>query len=182
MSDTGFRDGLLAAIPSMRAFAISLTNNTDLADDLVQEALTKAWANVDRFQPGSNLNAWLFTILRNAFFSNYRSRKREVEDPEDKQAGRLATAPEQHGKLDVQDLRVALSKLAVDQREALLLVAAEGMSYDEAAQICGVAVGTVKSRVNRARVQLARLLAIEDHDDIGPDRKIEAAIHGHMTT
>jgi RNA polymerase sigma-70 factor (ECF subfamily) len=176
MSDANFRNDLLAAIPGMRAFAISLTNNADLADDLVQGAITNAWASRARFEAGSNINAWLFTILRNGFYSNYRKRTREVDDPEQKYAARLASAPEQHGRLDLQDMRIALAKLPATQREALLLVAAEGMSYDEAAQVCGVAVGTVKSRVNRARAALAQLLAIDSVEDLGPDRTMHAAV------
>jgi len=169
-------DTMLAAIPSMRAFAISLTNDHDLADDLVQEALTKAWGSLDRFEPGSNMTAWLFTILRNGFYSNYRKRRREVEDPDEKHAARLATAPEQQPKLDFQDTRAALAKLPPDQREALLLVAAESLSYDEAAAICGVAVGTIKSRVHRGRTRLAELLGLDGLDDIGADRTMQAAV------
>ena len=176
MSDPTFRNDLLAAIPGMRAFAISLTNSPDLADDLVQSAITNAWASRARFEPGTNINAWLFTILRNGFYSNYRKRTREVDDPEQKYAARLASAPEQHGRLDLQDMRIALAKLPATQREALLLVTAEGMSYDEAAQVCGVAVGTVKSRVNRARAALAQLLAIDSVEDLGPDRTMHAAV------
>ena len=167
---------MLAAIPSMRAFAISLTNNHDLADDLVQEALTKAWGSLDRFEPGSNMTAWLFTILRNGFYSTYRKRRREVEDPDEKHAARLATVPEQQGRLDFQDTRAALAKLPADQREALLLVAAEGLSYDEVAAICGVAIGTVKSRVHRGRARLAELLGLDGLDDINADRTMQAAV------
>jgi RNA polymerase sigma-70 factor (ECF subfamily) len=178
MADSTIRDAMLAAIPSMRAFAISLTNHPDLADDLVQSAILSAWANIDRFHPGTNMNAWLFTILRNRFYSEYRKRRREVEDPDEKYASLLSTAPEQPATLDLQDMRVALAKLPVSQREALLLVAAEGLSYEEAASICGVAVGTVKSRVNRARVQLAHLLGIDRADDLGPDGPTRAAVQG----
>ena len=169
-------EAMLAAIPGMRAFAISLTNDRDLADDLVQEALTKAWASLDGFQPGSNMNAWLVTILRNCFYSNHRKRKREVEDPEEKHAARLASAPEQQGKLDFQDTRTALAKLPPDQREVLLLVAAEGLSYDEVAEICGVAIGTIKSRVHRGRARLAELLGLDGLDDIHADRTMQAAV------
>ena len=101
---------MLAAIPSLRAFAISLTYNVDAADDLVQEAILRAWANIDRFQPGTNLNAWLFTILRNAFYSQYRKAHREVEDPSGAYADRLVTVPEQGARCDFEDLRTALAK------------------------------------------------------------------------
>jgi RNA polymerase sigma-70 factor (ECF subfamily) len=167
---------MLAAVPSLRAFAISLCGSHDRADDLVQDTLMRAWKNVDRFEPGTNLNAWLFTILRNLFHSEYRKRKREVEDPDGLHAGRLATRPEQGARLDFEDFQRALTKLQPDQREALLLVGAEGFSYEEAAAICNVAVGTVKSRVNRARKKLEELLSVEDGEEFGPDRMTRAAL------
>lgn len=153
------RDDLVAAIPNMRAFAISLCGNRDRADDLVQEALVKAWNHLDSFQVGTNLKAWLFTILRNAYFSELRKTKREVADSEGLIAARVAVPAEQHAHLDLKDLSNALAQLPVDQREALILVGAEGFSYEDAASISGCAVGTVKSRVNRARVKLAELMA-----------------------
>lgn len=159
-----FRDGLLAAVPSLRAFATSLVRDRDRADDLVQETITRAWAHRDRFVPGTNLGAWLFTILRNQFYSTHRGRKREVEDVDGSYASRLSVRPEQPGHMDFQDLRIALQKLPFAQREALLLVAAEGLAYEEAAAITGVAVGTVKSRVNRARASLTALMRAEDRD------------------
>jgi RNA polymerase sigma-70 factor, ECF subfamily len=174
--EPAFRDQMLAAVPSLRAFAISLSGSHDRADDLVQDTLMRAWKNVDRFEPGTNLNAWLFTILRNLFHSEYRKRKREVEDPEGVHAARLATRPEQGARLDFEDFQRALAKLQPDQREALLLVGAEGFSYEEAAKICNVAVGTVKSRVNRARKKLEELLSFEEEDDFGPDRMTRAAL------
>jgi RNA polymerase sigma-70 factor (ECF subfamily) len=173
--DPGLRSLLLAAVPSLRAFAISLSGSVDRADDLVQDTLLRALANIHRFEPGTNLNAWLFTILRNLFHSEYRKRKREVEDADGSYAARLATAPEQNARLDFGDLRLALAKLSPDQREAVLLIGAEGFSYEEAAQICGTAVGTIKSRVNRARRRLSELLALE-MEDVGPDRLMRAAL------
>jgi RNA polymerase sigma-70 factor, ECF subfamily len=172
------REALLAAIPSLRAFAISLSNSPDRADDLVQDTIMRAWKNIDRFEPGTNLNAWLFTILRNLFHSEYRKRRREVEDQDGSYAASLKVAPEQVAKLDFQDMRTALAKLSHDQREALLLVGAEGLPYEEAARICGVAVGTIKSRVNRARIHLAQILGIDDAQEIGPDRLTKAAMRG----
>lgn len=153
-----FRDQLLEAVPRLRAFAMSFTRHRDNADDLVQETIVKAWGAFDRFQPGTNLNAWLFTILRNQFHTNYRNSRREVEDSDGKFAARLTAPPEQDGKVALHELQVALGKLAPDQREALVLVAVERVSYEDAAAICGVPVGTVKSRVNRARAKLAELL------------------------
>jgi RNA polymerase sigma-70 factor (ECF subfamily) len=170
------RDALLAAVPSLRAFAISLCGQVDRADDLVQDTLLRALSNLHRFQPGTNLNAWLFTILRNLFHSEYRKRRREVEDPDGSYAGRLKVHPEQGSRLDFEDFRTALAKLPSDQREALLLVGAQGFSYEEAAAICECAVGTIKSRVNRARTRLAALLAVDDVEDLGPDRMTMAAL------
>lgn len=174
--EPALRDAILAAVPSLRAFAISLCGHVDRADDLVQDTLLRALANIDRFQPGTNLNAWLFTILRNLFHSEYRKRRREVEDPDGSYASRLKVQPEQGSRLDFEDLRAALETLPGDQREAVLLVGASGFSYEEAAAICGCAVGTIKSRVNRARSRLTALLAVEDAEDLGPDRLTRAAL------
>jgi RNA polymerase sigma-70 factor (ECF subfamily) len=160
------RASLLKAIPHLRAFAISLTGKVDQADDLVQEAILRGLSHLDSFTPGTDLQAWLFTILRNLFYTSLRKRRREVEDPDGMMAGMLSTAPEQHGRLDLNDLRTALGKLSVEQREALLLVGAEGMSYEEAAAICEVNIGTIKSRINRARTRLAELLDVADADNL----------------
>jgi RNA polymerase sigma-70 factor (ECF subfamily) len=171
-----FRDGLLAAIPSLRAFAISLIGRTDRADDLVQETLTKAWSHHASFQPGTNLRAWLYTILRNEFYSQMRKKGREVEDVDGTYSRNLGVHPEQHGHLDMADMELALRQLPSDQREALLLVGASGFSYEEAAAICNVAMGTIKSRVNRARNRLAETLGVRGEDDFAPDPTAAAAI------
>src|SRR5258708_18399687 len=148
------REQMLGAVPSLRAFAISLSGNVDRADDLVQETLMRAIANIDSFQPGTNMSVWLFTILRNLFRSEHRKRRREVEDPEGTYADTLTSVPEQQGKVEFEELRVALAKLTPDQREAIILVGASGFSYEEAAAICDCAVCTIKNHVNRARVRL----------------------------
>lgn len=153
-----FRAHLLAAIPKLRAFALSLAAHADHADDLVQETLMKAWNHQDSFQAGTNIKAWLFTILRNEYFSQLRKRKREVEDADGDYASNVMTPGGQDGQLDMADLRIALAQLPDDQREAVVLVGASGFSYQEVAEICRVPVGTVKSRVNRARNKLAVLL------------------------
>ncbi len=158
---------MLATIPSLRAFAFSLCGNGDRADDLVQETLMKAWINQASFTQGTSMSAWLFTILRNVFYSEYRKRRREVEDAEGTMAARLVSVPEQNGHMDLQDLRTALAKLPAEQREALILVGGSGFAYEEAAQICGCALGTLKSRVNRARTAIAALMAIETTGDVG---------------
>jgi RNA polymerase sigma-70 factor (ECF subfamily) len=168
------REAMLAAVPSLRAFAISLSGNIDRADDLVQETLLRAIANIDSFQPGTNMSAWMFTILRNLFRSEYRKRRREVEDTDGSYAESLKSQPEQNSRLEFQEFRAALAKLPPDQREALILVGASGFSYEEAAAICDCAVGTIKSRVNRARTRLADLLSIEGAEDFGPDQSTRA--------
>jgi RNA polymerase sigma-70 factor (ECF subfamily) len=162
--DTATREAILATVPSLRAFAVSLSGNLDRADDLVQETLTRALANIDSFRPGTNMAAWLFTILRNQFRSEYRKRRREVEDAEGTHASTLQAPPEQMARVEFGELRAALGKLPDDQREALILVGASGFSYEEAANICGCAVGTIKSRVNRARTHLAQLMAIPEEE------------------
>ncbi len=163
----------MAQIGSLRAFAVSLCGDRERADDLVQETLFKAWNHLDSFKEGTNLKAWLFTILRNTYFSERRKRKREVEDAEGTYAARLATMPAQHGHMDMQDFQAALVCLPDDQREALILVGAAGFSYEEAANISGCAVGTIKSRVNRARNRLVDMLGLDetvaDEDRVPPE-------------
>jgi RNA polymerase sigma-70 factor, ECF subfamily len=176
--DPSMREAVLAAVPSLRAFAISLSGNVDRADDLVQETLLRALVNIDSFEPGTNLSAWLFTILRNLFRSEYRKRRREVEDGDGTYAESLKSQPEQEARVEFREFRTALAKLPPDQREALILVGASGFSYEEAANICGCAVGTIKSRVNRARTRLAELMSIESLDDFGPDRATRAVLSG----
>jgi RNA polymerase sigma-70 factor (ECF subfamily) len=175
------REAMLAAVPSLRAFAISLSGNVDRADDLVQEALLRAWANLDSFEPGTNMSAWLFTILRNLFRSEYRKRRREVEDAEGSYAETLTTLPDQNSRLEIAEFREALKLLPPEQRESLILVGASGFSYEEAAQICGCAIGTIKSRVNRARGRLAEILSIEDANDFGPDRETRAVVNSALS-
>src|SRR5215475_10947473 len=118
-----FRTQLVAVLPNLRAFAMSLLGNRDRADDLTQETILKAWAHRDKFQDGTNLRAWLFTIMRNAFISQCRRELRELPDPGGLKAEARACPPEQHGHVDLQDLRRALTHVPLDQREALILVA-----------------------------------------------------------
>ncbi len=151
-------DVMLDAIPSLRAFAIALSGKVDRADDLVQETLLRAMANIGSFQAATNMSAWLTTILRNLFRSEYRKRRYEVQDSDGLHFDSLIVPPEQHSKLEFDKFREALARLSPDQREALLLVRACGFSYEEAATICESPVGTIKSRVNRARSHLSKLL------------------------
>ena len=156
------RDELPDHLPALRAFAISLTRDATQADDLVQDTIVKAWSNFDKFAPGSNLRAWLFTILRNTFFSAKRKTKREVPDPDGIHTAGLYEKPAHDGRLAFSDFQTAFDKLSPQQREVLILVGASGFSYEEAAEMTGVAVGTVKSRANRARQKLCELLDLKD--------------------
>ena len=160
------REELVEHLPSLRAFAVSLTRNGAAADDLVQDTVVKAWSNFDKFQEGTNLRAWLFTILRNTFYSNRRKARREVADVDGVFAAGLAEKPGHDGRLQLQDFKRAFDQLPVEQREALILVGATGFSYEEAAETCGVAVGTIKSRANRARKTLAVLMKLEEGEEL----------------
>lgn len=160
MSDKAFGDRLIAEISHLRAFAISLSSSVTTADDLVQETLVKAWSHADSFQPGTNFRAWLITILRNTYFTAYRKQSREVQDTDGFYAEQRMIEGDQEIKLDVQDMQKALSKLPAEYREILLLVGIAEVSYEEAAQICGVPMGTIKSRLNRARAKLAENLGL----------------------
>ena len=164
-----FKRELFAVLPNLRAFAVSLCGRPDRADDLVQDTIMKAWAKQTSFEPGTNMKAWLFTILRNEFYSQMRKRGREVQDTDGAFTQSLSTHPEQHGAIDLNDLKQALEQLSDDQREAIVLVGASGFSYEEAAEVCGCAVGTIKSRVNRARARLQELMDVSGSADFGPD-------------
>jgi len=164
-----FKRELLATLPSLRAFAVSLSGRHDKADDLVQDTVMKAWAKQESFELGTNIKAWLFTILRNEFYSQMRKRGREVQDTDGAFTERMAVHPSQYGIVDLNDFRKALDKLPDDQREAVILIGASGFSYEEAAEICHCAVGTMKSRVSRARTKLQELLQVTGQSDYGPD-------------
>lgn len=158
LSDADFKRELAAVIPHLRAFGRSLSGSRDLADDLVQETLLKAWAARARFQAGTNMRAWTFIILRNHFLSQMR-RSRFRGEWDDLTADRLLAAPAgQDKQIELADLQRGLMQLPASQREALILVGAGGFAYEEAAEICGVAVGTIKSRVARGRAALEQIL------------------------
>jgi RNA polymerase sigma-70 factor (ECF subfamily) len=163
-------------LPALRAFARTLARDAARADDLAQETLLKAWSNRDRFQEGTNLRAWLFTILRNTWYSEHRKRRREVEDADGVHAARLAQRPVHDDKLAFKDFQAALAELPADQREALILIGASGLSYEEAAEVCGVRVGTVKSRVSRARARLVEMLDARDGGDLVKDARMDGAM------
>lgn len=166
-----FKREMISHLPNLRAFAVSLIGSPDRADDLVQDAIMKAWAKQESYTPGTNMKAWLFTILRNEFYSQMRKKGREVQDSDGIFTEKLAVHPAQYGALDLLDFRKALDKLPDDQREALILVGASGFAYEEAAEICGCKTGTIKSRVNRARQRLQEDLSVSGAADYGPDSK-----------
>ncbi|OYX39754.1 MULTISPECIES: sigma-70 family RNA polymerase sigma factor [unclassified Sphingomonas] len=158
LSDAEFKAQLAQVIPHLRAFGRSVSGSRDLADDLVQETLMKAWAARQRFQAGTNMRAWTFIILRNLYLSQMR-RSRFRGEWDDLVADRILAAPAgQDKQVELGDMQRALLHLPQPQREALILVGAGGFAYEEAAEICGVAVGTIKSRVARGRVALETLL------------------------
>ena len=159
LPDDEFKEQLGQVIPHLRAFGRSLSGSRDLADDLVQETLLKAWAARKRFQAGTNMRAWTFIILRNLFLSQMR-RARFKGEWDDVTAAKILAAPaSQDRHVELGDMQRALLHLPQPQREALILVGAGGFAYEEAAEICGCAVGTIKSRVARGRVALEQLLS-----------------------
>lgn len=170
-----FRRELTEVIPHLRAFARGLCGRPDMADDLVQEAMLKAWAAQDRFQPGTSMRAWTFVILRNAWLTEMR-RNRFRGEYDEGVAERILNAPAgQEHPLHLSDLHRALLTLPVERREALLLVGAGGFSYEEAAKICQCAIGTITRRVGRARATLMQML----EDGSMPDRKLgDPVAHG----
>jgi RNA polymerase sigma-70 factor (ECF subfamily) len=169
MNEESFGDQMVAQMPYLRAFAISLCGSHSLADDLVQDTLVKAWSHADSFQPNTNLRAWLVTILRNTYFSSYRKRSREVQDSDNLLAQQIPVKGGQESALTLADVQSALDMLAPEHKEILLMIGITELSYEEAAEICGVAIGTVKSRLNRARAKLAEHLGLLTPNDIDTD-------------
>jgi RNA polymerase sigma-70 factor (ECF subfamily) len=155
------KERLASMTRELRAFARSLCRDPIMADDLVQEALLRAWSKRDSFQHGTNFRAWLFTILRNLYFSQLRRSRREIQDVEGEHAAQVSMKASQTDALELEDFRRALHLLPPEQREALILIGASNLSYGEVAKISECAVGTVKSRVARARIRLLELLAGE---------------------
>ena len=176
--DPALQSTMLAAVPDMRAFAMRLCHRRDRVDDLVQEALLRALASIQSFKPGTNMTAWLFTILRNNFLNEYRKSRHEVSDASEYFVGTMTSQPDQEAHLQLDEFRDALAQLPGDQREAVIMVGGAGLSYEEAAAVCGCAVGTIKSRVFRARARLTELMALDSAQDLGPDRAIQAALSG----
>ena len=162
---------LIALMPALRAYSRSLCANQATADDMVQEALVKALDNLHRFGIGTSIRAWVFTILRNTYYTALRKSRREVEDADGAHAARLCERPSQDGVVDLEDFKRVFQQLSEDHREVLMLIGAAGLSYEEVAEICQCAIGTVKSRVNRARAKLGEALGLQPDDFIvDPDR------------
>lgn len=159
LSDGEFKALLAGAIPHLRAYGRSLSGNPDLADDLTQDTMVKAWASRDRFERGTSIKAWTFVILRNTFLSQMRRNKFRGEYDEAVVERTLSTPASQEDSGEMADLQRGLMELPQDQREALILVGAGGLSYEEAATICDCALGTMKSRVSRARAALEEIMA-----------------------
>ena len=153
---------MLEAIPRLRTIALALCRNADSADDLVQETLLRGCSSIESFQPGTNMNAWLATILRNQFYSDFRRRRYRAFEPLQAVADDLAVPPAQHQAIEMAELKDALSRLGLREREAVVLVLLVGHSYQEAGEICGCPTGSIKSRVNRARKKLAELLLADE--------------------
>jgi RNA polymerase sigma-70 factor (ECF subfamily) len=157
--ENALRDELVRWIPNLRAFAMSLSQGAQQADDLVQDTLLKALANLDKFEQGTNMKAWLFTILRNSFYNDVRYQKYHQTSPIDEVTPSAIQALATQDKyIEFQDVIKGMQALVPEQREAIILIAAEGLSYEEAAEICGCPVGTVKSRLSRARQRLTEYL------------------------
>ena len=162
---TKWREEVIDLIPALRAFAWSLSHNSADADDLVQDTLTKAWTHRDKFEPGTNLRAWLFTILRNTYYTAVTRRRREVSDGDGKHAATLTAPATQDWSVAMRSLEGAMRQLPDEHREALILVGAAGLTYEEAAEICCCALGTIKSRVNRARARLLKIMEADSAVD-----------------
>ena len=174
--DDPFQADLIALVPQLRAFGKTLAGDATEGDDLAQEAILKAWQARASFTPGTNLKAWVFMILRNLFYSDMRRAWRRQPLDQEVAERTLVASDDAHATLELGDLRRAMMMLSDDQREALILIGAAGLSYEEAAEVTGSAVGTVKSRVSRARAHLAALLAEGDlpDADVAPSQAFAA--------
>ena len=165
--DTLFKKELVTLIPHLRAFARTLTGDPTAADDLAQDAMMKAWDARASFQMGTNMKAWTFMILRNQFYSEKRRSWRQSQLDQEAAERTLVAVDDPEAPVALDELRLGLGMLPAEQREALILVGAGGFAYEEAAEICGCAVGTVKSRVSRARRALQGILQRGDYDRDG---------------
>jgi len=158
IADADIRRQIIVLLPDLRAFARFLVQDRVVADDIVQDSIVRALAAIDQFQAGTNLKAWLFTILRNQFYEQGRRRKREANALHARFDADEAADPEQHARVEINDLQALIWRLSPLLREALILVGAQEMSHEEAAAICNVPIGTMKARLSRARSGLAELM------------------------
>ncbi len=170
------RGEIVRSIPALCRFAKRLTGNADCAEDLVQEAVLRGMANLSKFQPGTNMQAWLVTILRNLFLTQCRQRRHDLAYKATLWSAPSSSSAHQYNAIQLHELENSLQKVSGPQRKALLLICAYGYSYEEAAAICGCPAGTVKSRANRARAQLAKLMDVDDTNEFGPAKKDLAVI------
>ncbi len=170
------REEILVRVPSLRALARSMCRNFDNAEDLLQDTILKAWLNIHQFQPGTNICGWLFTIMRNHFYGQHRKLRHEVEDIDGQYSVRQAVAPEQDNQLTKNSLSSALSKLRPLEREALLLVAIHGLTYEQTANALDCPIGTIKSRIARARIKLAKLMSFNPNLDLEADGLMKATL------
>jgi len=163
--EEAFKAELTSLIPHLRAFARSLCGNAALADDVAQDAMLKAWNARERYKTGTNMKAWTFTILRNQFYSIKRRSWRSSSLDQEVAEQTIVANDDVEKSMELNTVRKALNRLSDDQREAIILVGASGLSYEEAGEICGVAVGTIKSRVSRARTTLLSIMEKGDFDN-----------------
>jgi RNA polymerase sigma factor (sigma-70 family) len=169
------RGEVVTLIPALRAFARTFCSDANDADDLVQETLVKGIANINRFQPGTNMKSWLFTIMRNTFYTRIKIANRESPGLLDCASGRPATAASQEWSLRSQEMARAIDALPDDQRQVIVLIGVLGTSYDDAASICGCAIGTIKSRLSRARNRLLETLGETSPRDAVINSDVSAA-------
>lgn len=162
-----FKKELVNLIPHLRAFARTLAGNPTAADDLAQDAMMKAWDARASYQMGTNMKAWTFMILRNQFYSEKRRSWRSTQLDQEAAERTLIAIDDPESPVHLDEMRQAIKKLPIEQREALILVGAGGFAYEEAADICGCAVGTVKSRVSRARRALHEIMESGNYDRDG---------------
>lgn len=153
-----FSDEMTASLPALRSFARSLCRHSDMAEDLVQETMVRAWSSRHTFMPGSNFRPWLFTILRNQFYNAVRKRNRLVTWEPEAAERLLVQEPEQEARIHLEDIEGALRQLPRGQREMLLMIAGAGMTYEEAALAADCKLGTVKSRINRGRAAIRAII------------------------
>lgn len=182
MTGDVFKDNILRAIPYLRAFARSLTRDRDRADDLVQEALLAAWEHKDSLRDVAKLRPWLLVILKNCFHASLRAGRREVNDEEGKLALQQAVLPEQTSSCLFKDVMSALNRLPEDHREVLVLIYVQQLTYEEASAIAGCPVGTIKSRLSRARNALLQLLDFDQQEMLQSDSLMFAAAFTSMST